>query len=174
MATCRSCGVAFAANHRCKYYCSKTCRQAPLDVRLRRNTAQSEGDGCWLWQGSRNNDGYGEIGHNRKVIKTHRAAYALANSPIPNGACVLHRCDNPPCVNPGHLFLGTNTDNMADMVHKRRHAFGERHRSAKLTPEKVRAIRWSAETSREAARRYGVTSVAINQVRNLKTWRHVE
>jgi HNH endonuclease len=75
--------------------------------------------GCHLWTGSTNKGTYGSV-HGRVKISTHRLAYELAHGPIPKGFCVLHRCDNPACCNPEHLYLGTQADNMADMVRKGR------------------------------------------------------
>ena len=73
---------------------------------------------CWEWRGLRDKHGYGRKGPYKT---THRLAWEWANGPVPAGMCVLHRCDNPPCCNPDHLFLGTQADNLADMVAKGRH-----------------------------------------------------
>ena len=76
-------------------------------------------DTCWLWLGKKHSFGYGAVGKNGK-IKTHRLSWQFFRGPIPNGISVLHKCDNPPCVNPDHLFLGTQADNMRDMSKKGR------------------------------------------------------
>ena len=78
--------------------------------------------GCHIWIGHINNGGYGAYNNNNRSIKAHRASYAIYNGEIPNGMHVCHRCDNPPCVNPVHLFLGSISDNMKDAVAKGRHA----------------------------------------------------
>ena len=93
--------------------------------------------GCWEWQGSRFRNGYGRICVRGKRIGTHRYVWEVERGAIPPGMCVLHRCDNPRCVRPDHLFLGTNSDNTQDMVQKRRHRggggrSGEDHPSARL------------------------------------------
>ena len=79
-----------------------------------------ETDECWEWIAFKNKDGYGLFGYNGKNQKAHRVSWQLHNGPIPDGLCVLHKCDNPSCVNPNHLFLGTNADNIKDRVNKNR------------------------------------------------------
>ena len=78
-------------------------------------------DDCIEWQGSRDRQGYGKAWKNGANARAHRVAWEEANGPIPEGMCVLHHCDNPPCINPDHLFLGTRGDNARDMVKKGRH-----------------------------------------------------
>lgn len=112
----------------------------PLDVRFWARVQKSREDKCWLWQGSVNKDGYGRLqvgprGANR-MWAAHRLAYALHNGPIPDGLWVLHHCDNPPCCNPAHLFLGTLADNHADMDSKGRRPHGEAH-WMKKSPERI-------------------------------------
>jgi len=77
-------------------------------------------DTCWLWTGAVINNGYGQFRVNRKTIVAHRVAYDLYRGNIPKGKLVLHSCDNPPCVNPAHLFLGTQSDNVVDSIKKNR------------------------------------------------------
>ncbi|HEY1294713.1 MAG TPA: HNH endonuclease [Chloroflexota bacterium] len=105
-------------------------------------------DGCWLWTAARQRNGYGKIGagtHDAGTLLAHRVAWELVNGPIPNGLCVLHRCDNPPCVRPDHLFVGTIKNNAQDMArkgrgvlqqHPERAARGTRN-GAHTRPEKV-------------------------------------
>jgi hypothetical protein len=113
------------------------------------------GDGCWEWQGVRNprSTGYGQLKRNGKTLRAHRIAYEDWYGPIPAGMGVLHRCDNPPCIRPDHLFLGTPLDNAVDRNSKgrwtgerfscppERRRRGEEHPNAKLTREQVAAIR---------------------------------
>ena len=148
---------------------------------------------CWPWIGARDRpNGYGRFSIKRsRAILAHRFAWILSNGPIPDGLCVLHRCDNPPCVNPAHLFLGTQADNNVDCVRKGRNAKGERHGwhtkpdsfarwrgegnpNAKLTISAVRAIRADQRAERIIAREYGVSKSLIGAVRRREIWREVE
>lgn len=90
----------------------------PLGERLMSKIVK-EGD-CWLWLAARNNMGYGQIRIARRTVLAHRTSYELFVGAVPTGLCVLHRCDNPRCINPSHLFLGTMRDNTQDMCKKGR------------------------------------------------------
>jgi len=107
----------------------------------------------------------------------HRIAWELKNNgPVPDGQCVLHHCDNPPCVNPNHLFLGTNAANMLDMVEKDRQARGEQHGESKLTEVDVRQIRrWydAGMTKTEIAKKFGVSRSTIYRALSGVNWKHV-
>ncbi len=132
--------------------------------------------GCWEWQGSRNPKGYGTIGRGARgegITFVHRALWEIVFGPIPKGLHVLHTCDNPPCANPAHLFLGTQATNMADMVAKGResHVRGEDNGRAKLTLEQARAIRTDPRPQREIAKEYGVHQMTISKVKRGKTWK---
>jgi hypothetical protein len=83
----------------------------------------SKGDGCWIWTGSRNPKGYGRLNTGNRVRLAHAISWELSHGAVPDGLWVLHRCDNPPCVRPDHLWLGTAADNTADMVAKGRQRF---------------------------------------------------
>jgi len=86
----------------------------------------AKGDGCWEWTGARKPNGYGDLTIRPRRWSAHRFAYTVAVGPIPAGMVVCHTCDNPPCCNPAHLFLGTQADNMADMGRKGRRASSPR------------------------------------------------
>lgn len=120
--------------------------------------------GCWPWTGHRRHGGYGKFTTPTTTL-AHRASWEIANGPIPDGLHVCHACDNPPCVNPAHLFLGTNADNVADRVAKGRPAFGERWHSSKLTDVQVREIRASTEPIRVLGPRYGIAFSTIAAIR---------
>lgn len=129
---------------------------------------------CWEWQGHVMQNGYGQVGHQRRVLYTHKAAWLLAKGEIPEGSYVLHRCDNRRCCNPEHLFLGTHADNMDDMVRKGRHAYGPRNGHAKLAVEQVREIKASKEAGRVLAKRLGVSEATISMIRSGKNWSHIQ
>lgn len=143
----------------------------PLVERFRARVRIAE-NGCHEWQGCLAKNGYGQIGHNNKILYTHRVAWLLAYGD-PGKAYVLHKCDNRRCVNPEHLFLGTFQDNMDDMVAKRRHAYGVRNGHAKLTDDDARQILASKETTTELAERYLVSLPTISQLKSGRTWAHV-
>ncbi len=124
-------------------------------------------DGCWTWSGDRIVDGYGRIRVHGRLVLAHRMSWELHFRPIPDGLDVLHHCDNPPCVRPDHLFLGTPADNSADMVAKGRH-----YGSHKLTAEDVQTIRRSRDTAANLATRFSVTRSTVYYIRARKTWKH--
>jgi HNH endonuclease len=135
-------------------------------------------DGCWEWIGNRTDCGYGRIrsgGRGTPVVRAHRVSWELSHGKIPDGMGVLHHCDNRLCVNPAHLFLGTNADNNADMKRKTRHHFGERTGNAVLTWEIVAALRWHYHSDQQPllqlAREFGVNyQTAVSAVK-LQSWR---
>lgn len=139
--------------------------------------------GCWEWKGSTGSAGYGRIsfGHGETNYRTnytaHRLSWMLFFGPIPDGICVLHRCDNPKCVRPDHLFLGTHTDNMKDRDRKNRTQQGEKHYRAKLTEEDVILIinmyHDGAYTLTELSKHFNITKEAIRQIVNNITWKGV-
>lgn len=133
-------------------------------------------DLCWPWMGKSDPNGYGYF-EAEGYRGAHRVSYFLAYGAIPDGMFVCHRCDNPPCVNPGHLFLGTQADNMSDMWRKGRGASPFHARPlAKLTEEDVREIRRvvrSGVPQSEMAAKYGVSRPTISNLIARKTWAHV-
>lgn len=133
---------------------------------------------CWVWTAALDDGGYGVFGMcHSKVISAHRFAYLLERGPIRDGLNVLHRCDNRPCVNPDHLFLGTQADNMRDMAQKGRggkaKARGAQHWNARLTADDVRAIRAypAGAMAREIAERFGVSRMTVIAIRNGRLWK---
>ena len=133
--------------------------------------------GCWLWLGMQQYGKlYGIFCWKNKNIKAHRASWEIYRGPIPDGIHVLHKCDVPSCVNPDHLFLGTQRDNVEDCHRKGRNNSlkGERQHLAKLTADIVIEIRASSgSTLEELGHKYGVTKSTIGRVLSRKTWKHV-
>lgn len=129
---------------------------------------------CWEWQRGRVAQGYGRLSIGKGEVRAHRYAYEMAFGEIPDGMMVCHRCDNPPCCNPNHLFLGTAGDNVADMVAKRRHMYGEGHHKAKLSDDQVRAIRTDQRRQVEIADDYGVTQGLVGMIKRREVWTHLE
>jgi hypothetical protein len=128
--------------------------------------------GCWIWTGAKTGGGYGNIKHCGKVLIASRVSYELYCSAIPDGLHVLHKCDNPSCVNPDHLFLGTHCDNMHDMYHKNRReaATGERNGASKLTQQKVLLIRNDSRASDKVGADFGVSGCLIRKIRRSEIW----
>lgn len=149
----------------------------PLDVRLWREVDQSGGpEACWPWVGGPHIKAYGAISHNRRTIHASRAAWIVTHGD-PGRLYVLHRCDNPPCCNPAHLFLGTHQDNMADMAAKKRGMRGARHNFAKLTDAQVVEMRAAyatgTVTSLDFEKQYGVTRTQAQGIVRGKYWSHL-
>jgi hypothetical protein len=142
-------------------------------------------DGCWEWLASKDECGYGMIkrgGYGRaghSVMRAHILSWVLYNGPIPSGLCVLHKCDNPKCVNPEHLFLGTKADNNHDRDKKGRHiAFhGVEHPMHKLTNIDVKNIRKSYSKQKRngvtIAKQYNINSSTLYGIVNYKIWKHI-
>lgn len=122
--------------------------------------------GCWIWEKHKNEHGYGRVRFQGVLWLANRLAYTLYVGPIPHGMCVLHKCDNPACVNPDHLFLGTHKDNMTDRKLK------ERFYST-LTSEDVLKIREDNRPQHEIAKAYGVVQATISCIKLRKTWSHI-
>jgi ribosome-binding protein aMBF1 (putative translation factor) len=136
--------------------------------------------GCWLWLGNKHKQGYGKISVNGRAVMAHRVSYEMNCSEIPLGMMVCHKCDNPKCVNPDHLFLGSAQDNMTDKIMKGRHRGarrGESHHLAKLNKDQVMAIRDKYRDGnifqRELASQYGVSQALINRIINNSVWSYV-
>jgi hypothetical protein len=152
-------------------------------------------DQCWLWTGSKRNKGYGAFIYekNGQVVqgRAHRYSYELHVGEIPPGLFVLHTCDNPACVNPFHLFLGTNQDNVDDMMKKGRHKsagsktplskckykHGIEHHQAKLNPDLVRQLRndrAAGMSYSKLAKKYHLALGSTYRIVNRKVWKDVE
>ena len=149
---------------------------------------------CWKWVGAKNNDGYGNVNCGGTFHKAHRVSWFLHFGDIPFGMNILHKCDNPSCVRPSHLFVGSQTDNMRDCARKGRKACGDRHPfridrtlvargeragKAKLKESEVLEIRnlyrpYSREFSTPClAKKYGVNTKSIHDIVTRKSWSHI-
>ena len=137
-----------------------------------------KGDGCWEWTACRNPSGYGMIiDDERRTRLSHRIAWQLTNGPIPQGVCVLHRCDNPPCCNPGHLFLGARLDNNVDRAAKGRGSKGMCIHTAKLTEENVMDIIHafgSGARPSDVAREWGISHPTAKAIMRGTSWKHIQ
>lgn len=145
--------------------------------RLERYSIPEPNSGCQLWLGDARS-GYGRLKVGGRMRSAHRLAWQLSNGDIPAGMNVLHKCDVPACINPDHLFLGTQIDNIVDMVAKGRQSRsgappGEGHPCVKLNESQVRAIREDRRRLRTIAAEYGVSFGTIWAVRSGKRWKHI-
>lgn len=161
---CKECGAMFTG---LEFYCSRKCQLM---------ASTEKGDGCWTWTGYIRPGGYGEAYFgtkpNRERVLAHRAVYEAFIGDL-SGKLVCHSCDNPSCVNPAHLFLGTIQDNMDDRNAKGRQARGEKNAPAKLTEAEVRAIRADERGCKKLSKAYGVHEGTIMSIRRGTTWKHV-
>lgn len=180
---CVTCG---AETLRGRTYCSIPCyrvvqRSTPLEARYWPRVDKSGPGGCWLWASTRNpRNGYGMFGGPRELRPSgkshcvpryaHRVAWELAHGPIPDGQWVLHSCDVPYCVNPAHLFLGTQKDNMADAAQKGRlHvARPRRHKVSTDQLPEIDALLRAGVLHRDIAARYGVSKAWVSKYANGK------
>lgn len=148
--------------------------------RFQKHISPCPNTGCWFWSAGCYTNGYGMFWRNGGFSYAHRTAYELMRGPIINRLHVLHRCDTPGCVNPSHLFLGTNSDNIADRVRKGRssHAGGSPPggHSGKITPAIVGTIRarfLAGESQRAIAHSYGMSRTTVSKIVHRETWNHI-
>lgn len=149
---------------------------APLVVRFWRYVKkQNDTDACWEWEGKTEYTGYGRLKHDGKSLLAHRVSWTLHNGDIPDGLLVCHKCDNPPCVNPNHLFIGTQKENLADRAAKGRFhpTKGDRHGMSKLTEKDVVSVIMDGRSFDEIASIYGVTRSNIHYIKTAKSWKHL-
>lgn len=135
----------------------------------------SMSDGCWIWTGSKIR-GYGRFKESGQSFLAHRTAFTFANGPIPNGLFICHRCDNPPCVRPSHLFPGTPGDNSRDRTAKGRSARGAKNSHARLTEGQVLRVRELASEGLSQAAigtLFGVGQTTVSAIVIGRNWKHL-
>lgn len=159
--------------------------EIPLEIRYWEKVDKLSGHPCWLWTGAVTDSGYGVIGRGRRgtgnIRATHVSWKIHVGSAVPRGKFVLHRCDNPQCVNPEHLFIGTALDNHLDARKKGRWKtpptfWGADNCNATMTPKKIRAIRRLLELrwpQQKIADAVGVSKTTVARVFHKKSWAHV-
>lgn len=139
-------------------------------------------DACWEWQAGLLGNGYGQFKLNGAPTYAHRIAWELTNGPVPERRNVLHRCDNKLCINPAHLFIGTQKENVADAIEKGRREpiiesrRGEKSNWAKVTEKEVLEIREMGRrgySQRVIGEKFGISRPAVNLIINRKNWKHI-
>lgn len=181
--TCQRCSAAFQSSpSKNRVFCSRECyaatiRKDPVS-RFWKRVDRKGPDECWPWTAARTlkRGGYGAIGIGRRVVLAHRFSWQIHNGPIRGGLFVCHHCDNPPCVNPKHLFLGDAKDNAVDKVSKGRQSrrTGDDSPRAKLTAWQVIEIRQDPRLHRVIAEQYGISAGHVGCVKSLKAWAHLQ
>ena len=179
--TIKGCGGKFLARGMCRkhYLCEWKKKESgweqSFEQRFNKKWISDSKNECWLWTDKLEHSGYGKMRYKNLIIKAHRAAYEIFFGKIPHGLSVLHRCDVRSCVNPKHLFLGTQQDNMDDMKIKgrERHQQGECVGTAKLSGLMINEIRMSSDTHKNLAEKYSVSRASIHNIKKGKSWKHV-
>ena len=180
---CHVCGKKFqvinSRRNKAKF-CSYDCYHNSMRIKKEKiwDMYYKDSNGCWIFTGTPSTgNGYKRFTLNGKQTTAHRASYIIANGDIPDGMFVCHKCDNPACINPEHLFLGTHQDNMDDMKKKGRAArichLGTKSPRAKFTKEQVLEIRSSDKTTRAIASFYGVSHGVIWAIKTKKSYKDV-
>lgn len=170
---CGNCGREFhpiSGRVNSSKYCSRICASkhigpvpTSLESKFFKHTDIRESAECWPWEGPRSPNGYGQVSCAGDKRSAHRLSYEIFNGPIPAGMVVRHVCDNPSCVNPEHLLLGSKADNSRDMMMRGR---GQ----AKMTEAQAVEIKGSSLSVGALSERYGVSVTAIRDIKNGKTW----
>lgn len=185
--TCEQCGVEFVVPWwSTKRFCDASCYRTyqlntdrPIAERFWEKVEKTAG--CWLWTGQKHPQGYGFLdiknsSNKRVVLIASRVIWEWENGPIPDGMQVCHSCDNPPCVNPAHLFLGTNQDNIDDKVAKGRQMKGEAVPNSIVTEAEVIEMRRrhaAGEMQKDLAVEFGISRPTMSNIIRGVTWKHL-
>ncbi len=142
---------------------------ASIEIRFLEKFIPEPNSGCWLWTASLNNNGYGEImlRHSKKTAYAHRVSYQLFKGDVPSGGKILHSCDMPCCVNPDHLRIGTQRDNLLDMYSRKRRINIPKEYPVGLSELDVQRIHEDKRSSRKIAKDYGVSHTSILYVKRM-------
>lgn len=172
------CNMHYIRNYRNKPINEKSWYQLSPKERLNKFIKIDDEKKCWLWVGGKNRKGYGSIHFNGKNRIAHRMSYELYVGEIPCGVLVCHHCDTPSCVNPEHLFLGTDLDNSNDKFSKGRHKSspGQSNGNSKLTNDEVRCIKKRLKVGTkvsEISKQYHISETNIYYIKKEKTWSHI-
>lgn len=178
---CAVCCTPFVPKNAENYFCSRACfyvaRTAKAKTiesktgRFLRHVNKTES--CWIWTGLISDRGYGRFAIAGKMQLAHRVSYELFKGEILDGLLVCHECDNPPCVNPNHLFIGTHADNMHDMHAKGRGMRGESHTNSKFTQEQILEIHFDSRSLGKIAAAYGISKSHACGIKKGVFWRHL-
>lgn len=144
----------------------------PIEERFMEKVEKAA-SGCWEWRAGRMANGYGQFSFEGRSRLAHRAAYKIFVGPLDDEKDVMHSCDNPGCVNPAHLSLGTRAENMQDCKAKGRNTPGEKHGRAKLTETQAQAIKAASGTQKEIGAQFGVSQTAVWEIKTGRKWPHL-
>lgn len=167
-------------NHAKSCGCLKSPAENEYHERIKQrlvNNRKITPSGCWEWTLNKDKAGYGMMTYRQDPIRCHRASYLAFKGPINDNLCVCHTCDNKLCFNPEHLFLGSNADNTADMISKKRQACGSRCGTSKLNEDQIIEMRTLYSTGnftqKELGEKFGIHHHKVYEIVNKRTWRHV-
>jgi hypothetical protein len=146
----------------------------PLSEKIEKHITRIPESGCWIWMSTIENSGYGRVCDGKKPFYAHRVAYEQKYGSIPNGKMALHHCDIRCCVNPDHLFIGSQKDNMIDKMLKNRQAKGEKHGNSRLTESQALEAKFSSEKPEVLAKKFGYSASGIRQIKAGTAWKYLE
>jgi hypothetical protein len=174
--SCRTCQAIFSTSDKRRKYCCYPCAKPNTpEFCLWRKVDKSNLNGCWIYTGHKDKDGYGRCNYNRKFDKAHRVAWIVTHGEIPKGISVCHKCDNPPCCNPDHLFLGTTKQNIWDCCIKERRS--QRRPRSIQDPEIVYQIREDFDSKKYRMKfleeKYKLSNSVIRNIGRRLSWAYL-